>query len=128
MENIYLFILIALVFLAFADLIVGVSNDAVNFLNSAIGSKVLSFKTLMIIASIGVFVGCVYSSGMMEVARKGIFNPGEFLFNEIMIIFMAVMITDILILDLFNSWGLPTSTTVSIVFELLGASVAMALI
>ena len=128
MENIYLFILIALVLLAFADLIVGVSNDAVNFLNSAIGSKVLSFKTLMIIASIGVFVGCVYSSGMMEVARKGIFNPGEFLFNEIMIIFMAVMITDILILDLFNSWGLPTSTTVSIVFELLGASVAMALI
>ena len=120
MENIYLFILIALVLLAFADLIVGVSNDAVNFLNSAIGSKVLSFKTLMIIASIGVFVGCVYSSGMMEVARKGIFNPGEFLFNEIMIIFMAVMITDILILDLFNSWGLPTSTTVSIVFELLG--------
>ena len=105
MENIYLFILIALVLLAFADLIVGVSNDAVNFLNSAIGSKVLSFKTLMIIASIGVFVGCVYSSGMMEVARKGIFNPGEFLFNEIMIIFMAVMITDILILDLFNSWG-----------------------
>ncbi len=128
MENIYLFILIALVLLAFADLIVGVSNDAVNFLNSAIGSKVLSFKTLMIIASLGVFVGCVYSSGMMEVARKGIFNPGEFLFNEIMIIFMAVMITDILILDLFNSWGLPTSTTVSIVFELLGASVAMALI
>ena len=128
MENTYLFILIALVLLAFADLIVGVSNDAVNFLNSAIGSKVLSFKTLMIIASLGVFVGCVYSSGMMEVARKGIFNPGEFLFNEIMIIFMAVMITDILILDLFNSWGLPTSTTVSIVFELLGASVAMALI
>ena len=98
MENIYLFILVALVLLAFADLIVGVSNDAVNFLNSAIGSKVLSFKTLMIIASL-VFVGCVYSSGMMEVARKGIFNPGEFLFNEIMIIFMAVMITDILILD-----------------------------
>ena len=128
MENIYLFILIGLITLAFADLIVGVSNDAVNFLNSAIGSKVLSFKTLMIVASIGVFVGCVFSSGMMEVARKGIFNPGEFMFNEIMIIFMAVMITDIFILDLFNSWGLPTSTTVSIVFELLGASVAMALI
>ena len=128
MESIYLFILIGLITLAFADLIVGVSNDAVNFLNSAIGSKVLSFKTLMIVASIGVFVGCVFSSGMMEVARKGIFNPGEFMFNEIMIIFMAVMITDIFILDLFNSWGLPTSTTVSIVFELLGASVAMALI
>jgi phosphate/sulfate permease len=109
-------------------LIVGVSNDAVNFLNSAIGSKVLSFKTIMIVASIGIFIGCVFSSGMMEVARKGIFNPGEFMFSEIMIIFMAVMITDILLLDFFNSIGMPTSTTVSIVFELLGASVAMALI
>ncbi|MEK9755980.1 MAG: inorganic phosphate transporter [Bacteroidota bacterium] len=128
MESFYLIILIGLITLAFADLIVGVSNDAVNFLNSAIGSKVLSFRTLMIVASIGVFVGCVFSSGMMEVARKGIFNPGEFMFSEIMIIFMAVMITDILILDLFNSWGLPTSTTVSIVFELLGAAVVMALI
>ena len=128
MESIYFLILIALIGLAFADLIVGVSNDAVNFLNSAIGSKVLSFKTIMIVASIGIFIGCVFSSGMMEVARKGIFNPGEFMFSEIMIIFMAVMITDILLLDFFNSIGMPTSTTVSIVFELLGASVAMALI
>jgi len=128
MESIYFLILIALIGLAFADLIVGVSNDAVNFLNSAIGSKVLSFKTIMIVASIGIFIGCVFSSGMMEVARKGIFNPGEFMFSEIMIIFMAVMITDILLLDFFNSIGMPTSTTLSIVFELLGASVAMALI
>ena len=89
MESIYLFILIGLITLAFADLIVGVSNDAVNFLNSAIGSKVLSFKTLMIVASIGVFVGCVFSSGMMEVARKGIFNPGEFMFNEICLLYTS---------------------------------------
>ena len=128
MENIYLLMLVALVALAVADLVVGVSNDAVNFLNSALGSKVLSFRTIMIVASIGIFIGCVFSSGMMEVARKGIFNPGEFMFNEIMIIFMAVMITDILLLDFFNTVGMPTSTTVSIVFELLGASVAMALI
>ena len=128
MENIYLLMLVALIALAVVDLVVGVSNDAVNFLNSALGSKVLSFKTIMIVASIGIAVGAVFSSGMMEVARKGIFNPGEFMFSEIMIIFMAVMITDILLLDFFNTLGLPTSTTVSIVFELLGASVAMALI
>ena len=128
MENIYLYMIIALAFLAIADLVVGVSNDAVNFLNSAIGSKAISFKTIMIVASIGVAVGAIFSSGMMEVARKGIFNPGEFMFDEIMIIFMAVMITDILLLDFFNSLGMPTSTTVSIVFELLGAAVAMALI
>ncbi|MBJ6366732.1 inorganic phosphate transporter [Snuella sedimenti] len=128
MENIYLYMIIALAILAIADLVVGVSNDAVNFLNSAIGSKAISFKTIMIVASLGVAVGAVFSSGMMEVARKGIFNPGEFMFNEIMIIFLAVMITDILLLDFFNSVGMPTSTTVSIVFELLGAAVAMALI
>src|SRR5210317_193561 len=128
MDNIYLYMIIALAFLAVADLVVGISNDAINFLNSAIGSKAISFKTIMIVASLGVAVGAVFSSGMMEVARKGIFNPGEFMFNEIMIIFMAVMITDILLLDFFNSVGMPTSTTVSIVFELLGASVAMALI
>jgi len=128
MDNIYLYMIIALAILAIADLVVGVSNDAVNFLNSAIGSKAISFRTIMIVASIGVAVGAVFSSGMMEVARKGIFNPGEFMFNEIMIIFMAVMITDILLLDFFNSVGMPTSTTVSIVFELLGAAVAMALI
>jgi len=128
MDNIYFLMIIALVVLAVADLIVGVSNDAVNFLNSAIGSKAVSFKTIMIVASLGVAFGAVFSSGMMEVARKGIFNPGEFYFNEIMIIFLAVMITDILLLDFFNTLGMPTSTTVSIVFELLGAAVAMALI
>ena len=125
MENIYLFILIALVLLAFADLIVGVSNDAVNFLSSAIGSKAVSFKKIMIIASLGIALGAIFSSGMMEVARKGIFNPELYYFDEIMIIFLAVMITDILLLDFFNTLGLPTSTTVSIVFELLGAAVAI---
>jgi len=120
--------LVALVVLAIADLVVGVSNDAVNFLNSAIGSKAISFKTIMIVASLGIFIGAVFSSGMMEVARKGIFMPGQFYFDEIMIIFMAVMITDILLLDFFNTLGMPTSTTVSIVFELLGAAVVMALI
>ncbi len=128
MENIYLLMIIALAVLAIADLVVGVSNDAVNFLNSAIGSKAISFKTIMIVASLGVAIGAIFSSGMMEVARKGIFNPGEFMFNEIMIIFMAVMITDILLLDFFNTVAMPTSTTVSIVFELLGAAVAMSLI
>lgn len=119
---------VALGVLAIADLIVGVSNDAVNFLNSALGSKAVSFKTIMIVASIGIATGAIFSSGLMEVARKGIFNPGEFYFDEIMIIFVAVMITDILLLDFFNSLGLPTSTTVSIVFNLLGAAVAIALI
>lgn len=128
MDNLYILMLAALAVLAIADLVVGVSNDAVNFLNSAIGSKAISFKTIMIVASIGIALGAIFSSGMMEVARKGIFNPGEFYFNEIMFIFMAVMITDILLLDFFNTLGMPTSTTVSIVFELLGASVAMALI
>lgn len=128
MDTIYLLMIAALAVLAAADLVVGVSNDAVNFLNSAIGSKAVSFRTIMIVASLGIFIGAVFSSGMMEVARKGIFNPGEFMFNEIMVIFMAVMITDILLLDFFNTLGLPTSTTVSIVFELLGASVAVALI
>src|SRR5690554_4799541 len=123
MENIYFLMIVALVVLAVADLVVGVSNDAVNFLNSAVGSKALPYKTIIIIASLGIFIGAVYSSGMMEVARKGIFVPGEFYFDEIMIIFMAVMITDILLLDFFNTIGLPTSTTVSIVFELLGAAV-----
>lgn len=124
----YILMLVALAVLASVDLVVGVSNDAVNFLNSAIGSKALPVKKIMIIASLGVFFGAVSSSGMMEVARKGIFVPSEFYFNEIMYIFMAVMITDILLLDVFNSLGMPTSTTVSIVFELLGAAVAMALI
>lgn len=120
--------IVALVALAVADLVVGVSNDAVNFLNSAIGSKAIPFKWILVIASIGVFLGAGFSSGMMEVARSGIFNPGSFTFHEIMIVFMAVMITDILLLDFFNTIGLPTSTTVSIVFELLGAAVIIGLI
>jgi phosphate/sulfate permease len=126
LENIYLYIIILLGILAIGDLIVGVSNDAVNFLNSAIGSKAISFRNIMILASLGIAFGAVSSSGMMEVARKGIFNPSAFFFDEIIYIFMAVMMTDILLLDFFNTLGLPTSTTVSIVFELLGAAVVMA--
>ncbi|PIQ29541.1 MAG: phosphate permease [Bacteroidetes bacterium CG18_big_fil_WC_8_21_14_2_50_41_14] len=128
METFYLFIVILLFVLAASDLVVGVSNDAVNFLNSAIGSKVAPFKIIMLIAGLGVLVGSVFSSGMMEVARKGIFNPGEFYFSEIMLIFLAVMVTDVILLDAYNTIGLPTSTTVSIVFELLGAAVGMATI
>ncbi|MDA0356815.1 MAG: inorganic phosphate transporter [Bacteroidetes bacterium] len=127
MDNIYLFILIAIAILAVIDIVVGVSNDAVNFLNSAIGSKAISFRTIMAVASLGIFIGAVFSSGMMEVARNGIFVPGQFMFDEIMIIFIAVMITDVLLLDFFNTLGLPTSTTVSIVFNLLGAAVMMSL-
>lgn len=128
MEDIYIVMLVALFALAVTDLVVGVSNDAINFLSSAIGSRAFSMRKILIVASIGVAVGAVFSSGIMEVARKGIFLPGEFYFEEIMIIFMAVMITDVLLLDFFNSLGLPTSTTVSIVFELLGAAVSMAAI
>ena len=128
MENIYLYIVILLSLLAIGDLIVGVSNDAVNFLNSAIGSKAISFRNIMIFASLGIALGALFSSGMMEVSRKGIFNPGAFNFQEIIYIFMAVMMTDILLLDFFNTLGMPTSTTVSIVFELLGAAVVMSLI
>lgn len=128
MDNIYLFMLVAITVLAVFDIIVGVSNDAINFLNSAIGSKALPLRTIMIVASLGIFIGAVFSSGMMEVARKGIFVPAQFEFGEIMLIFMAVMITDILLLDFFNTLGLPTSTTVSIVFNLLGAAVVMSLI
>ncbi|WP_271405731.1 inorganic phosphate transporter [Tenacibaculum soleae] len=124
----YILMLVALAVLAIVDLVVGVSNDAVNFLNSAIGSKAIKVRNIMIIASVGVFFGAITSSGMMEVARKGIFNPNMFMFQDIMFIFMAVMITDILLLDIFNSLGMPTSTTVSIVFELLGAAVCISLI
>lgn len=118
--------LIALAILAITDLMVGVSNDAVNFLNSAIGSKAVSFKTIMIVASLGVAVGALYSNGMMEIARNGIFTPSMFSFNDVIIIFLAVMITDVLLLDVFNTLGLPTSTTVSVIFSLLGASVVLA--
>ncbi|HUH73934.1 MAG TPA: inorganic phosphate transporter [Chitinophagales bacterium] len=128
MDDIYLLMIIALVFLAIADLVVGVSNDAVNFLNSAVGSKALTFRTILIIASVGLMFGAVFSDGMMEVARKGIFNPGEFVFAEVMIIFIAVILADILLLEFFNILGMPTSTTVSIVFNLVGASFCIALI
>ncbi|MDO5607217.1 MAG: inorganic phosphate transporter [Capnocytophaga sp.] len=128
MEQVYIFMLFTLFVLAIIDLVVGVSNDAVNFLNSAIGSKAVSLRTIMIVASVGVAMGAIFSSGMMEIARSGIFKPSEFYFDEIMVIFMAVMLTDVLLLDLFNSLGMPTSTTVSIVFELLGAAVCMALL
>jgi len=101
MDNIYLLILVALAVLAIVDIVVGVSNDAINFLNSAIGSKAIPLRTIMIVASLGIFIGAVFSSGMMEVARKGIFNPSAFYFDEIMVIFMAVIITDILLLDFF---------------------------
>jgi phosphate/sulfate permease len=126
MDYIYLIFVIVLFALAISDLVVGVSNDAVNFLNSAIGAKAAPGHIIMIVASLGVLIGATFSSGMMEVARKGIFNPEMFSFANIMTIFLAVMITDVILLDLFNTFGLPTSTTVSIVFELLGASVAVA--
>jgi phosphate/sulfate permease len=117
-----------LFFLAASDLIVGVTNDAVNFMNSARGARAAKNWVIMGIASLGVFIGATFSSGMMEVARKGIFHPQEFVFSEVMIIYLAVMLTDIILLDTYNSLGLPTSTTVSVVFELLGAAVAVTLI
>ncbi|MFA8344076.1 MAG: anion permease [Rhodothermaceae bacterium] len=125
--EIYLIIVVVLCVLAISDLMVGVSNDAVNFLNSAIGSKVAPRHIIMIVASLGILVGTTFSSGLMEVARKGIFHPDMFFLSEIMTIFLAVMITDVLLLDMFNTFGLPTSTTVSIVFELLGSAVAVSL-
>ncbi len=128
METVYLIIVIILFLLAISDLIVGVSNDAVNFLNSAVGSKAGSFKLILTIAAAGILIGCTFSSGMMEVARKGIFNPEHFYFSEIIFLFLAVMVADIILLDTFNTFGLPTSTTVSIVFELLGAAVAYSVI
>ncbi len=126
METLYLIVVLVLFLLAASDLIVGVSNDAVNFLNSAVGSKAASFKVIMVVAAIGILFGSVFSSGMMEVARKGIFHPEMFYFHEIMMIFLAVMVADVILLDSFNTLGMPTSTTVSIVFELLGAAVGMA--
>jgi phosphate/sulfate permease len=126
--DVYLIIIIALLILAVADLVVGVSNDAVNFINSSVGSRAAPLKVILTIAALGVMVGSTFSSGMMEIARSGIFHPSQFYFSEIMIIFLAVMITDVILLDTFNSFGFPTSTTVSIVFELLGAAVAISLI
>ena len=120
--------IVLLLGLAVSDLIVGVSNDAVNFLNSAVGSRVAPRHVIMVIASLGMLAGVTFSSGMMEVARKGIFHPQYFTMPELMTVFLAVMLTDIIILDLFNTYGLPTSTTVSIVFELLGAAVAVSIL
>jgi hypothetical protein len=124
--SIYIFFIVVLFCLAISDLMVGVANDAVNFLNSAIGSKVATRRVIMIIASLGIMVGALFSNGMMEVARKGLFLPQYFLFAEIILIFLAVMFTDVLLLDFFNTFGLPTTTTVSMVFGLLGAAVGMA--
>ena len=128
METIYLGIVIFLFMLAVFDLLVGVSNDAVNFMNSAVGAKVANFKTIVIVASIGVFAGAVLSNGMMDIARHGIFQPVNFSFYEIMCIMLAVMVTDVVLLDVFNTLGLPTSTTVSMVFELLGGTFILAIL
>ncbi|MDE5652238.1 MAG: inorganic phosphate transporter, partial [Muribaculaceae bacterium] len=128
MEILFLGIIVFLFLLAVFDLSVGVSNDAVNFLNSAIGSGAATFKRVLIVASIGVFIGAAMSNGMMEIARHGIFRPEHFSFYELVCIFMAVMVTDIILLDVFNSLGMPTSTTVSMVFELLGATFVVAII
>lgn len=127
-ENLYIIIIGILFILAISDIIVGVSNDAVNFLNSSLGSKAAPRYIIFIIASLGIIVGTTFSSGMMEVARKGIFHPEQFVFAEIIIIFIAVMLTDVILLDAFNTMALPTSTTVSIVFELLGAAVVISVI
>ena len=128
METIYLCIVIFLFVLAVFDLIVGVSNDAVNFLQSSVGAKAASFKTVLFIAGLGVFIGAALSNGMMDIARHGIYQPQHFYFAEIMCILLAVMLTDVVLLDVFNTMGMPTSTTVSMVFELLGGTFALALI
>ncbi len=127
MTTLYLCIVVFLLILAVFDLFVGVSNDAVNFLNSAIGAKAASFRTVMVIASIGIAIGAMMSAGMMDVARHGIMHPANYSFHEVMVVFLAVMVADVIILDIFNSLGLPTSTTVSMVFELLGGTFILAL-
>lgn len=128
MESVYLLIVVFLLGLAVFDLFVGVSNDAVNFLQSAVGAKVAKFRTVLIVASFGVIIGAVMSSGMMDVARHGILVPENYSFSQVMTIFLAVMVTDVIVLDAFNSLGMPTSTTVSLVFELLGGTFVMACI
>lgn len=127
METVYFGFVVFLFVLAIFDLMVGVSNDAVNFLQSAIGAKVAKFKTILTIAAIGIFAGAAMSNGMMEVARNGVFHPSFFSFQDVMFIFLAVMASDIVLLDIFNTLGMPTSTTVSMVFELLGGTFALAL-
>lgn len=127
MSEIYTVIVVILGILAISGLFVGVTNDAVNFLNSAIGSKAASMRVILAVASVGILVGVVTSSGMMEVARSGMFNPGLFTFHEVMMLYLGVMFANIILLDLYNSWGLPTSTTVSLVFCLLGAAIAVSI-
>lgn len=127
MDSIYIVIVLVLLALAAMDLVVGVANDAVNFLNSSIGSKVAPMWIILTVASVGVIIGAMFSTGMMEIARSGVFYPEKFTFASIMMLFLAVMITDVILLDVFNTFGLPTSTTVSLVFELLGAAVAVSL-
>ena len=124
----YLIIIVFLLVLAVVDLFVGVSNDAVNFMNSAIGAKVARFRTVIIVASVGIVAGAMLSAGMMDVARHGIMQPSYFSFREVMMLFLAVMVTDVIVLDVFNSHGMPTSTTVSLVFELLGGAFVLALL
>lgn len=128
MDTIYIAIVLVLLGLAALDLVVGVANDAVNFLNSAIGSKVAPLWVILTVASAGIMIGSLFSSGMMEIARSGVFYPDKFTFNDIMLLFLAVMVTDVILLDVFNTFGLPTSTTVSLIFELLGSAVAVALV
>ena len=128
METVYLGLVVFLFVLAVFALIVGVSNDAVNFLQSAIGAKVATFRTIIIVAAIGIFFGASMSNGMMDVARNGVFHPSMFSFEDVMFIFLAVIASNIVLLDIFNTLGLPTSTTVSMVFALMGGTVAIALI
>lgn len=128
MGSVYLAFVVFLFVLAVFDLMVGVSNDAVNFLQSAIGAKVATFRTILTVAAVGIFFGATMSNGMMDVARNGVFHPSMFSFQDVMFIYLAVMASDIVLLDIFNTLGLPTSTTVSMVFELLGGTVAIALI
>ncbi|MDE5978540.1 MAG: inorganic phosphate transporter, partial [Muribaculaceae bacterium] len=127
MDILFLGIVVFLFLLAVVDLSVGVSNDAVNFLSSAVGSKAASFKRIVLVAAVGVFIGAAMSNGMMDIARHGIFRPENLSFYDVIVIFMAVMVTDVILLDVFNSLGMPTSTTVSMVFELLGATFVVAL-
>ena len=128
MSTLFLIIVIFLIVLAGFDLVVGVSNDAVNFLNSAIGARVARYRTIVTIAAVGVFAGAALSNGMMDVARHGIMAPQYFSFYDVMCVFLAVMVTDVILLDVFNTLGMPTSTTVSMVFELLGGAFAIALL
>ena len=127
MSDIYTFIVGILGILAVSGLFVGVTNDAVNFLNSAIGSKAAHMKIILAVASFGIIIGVVTSSGMMEVARSGMFNPGLFTFHEVMMLYLGVMFANVILLDLYNSWGLPTSTTVSLIFCLLGSAIAVSI-